>query len=259
MDPFTPKAGYGQDIGYSLTGVINVMSLDEHRVLKSKEHSRQEADALQFVASNTTIPVPKVYDVDDEGQNIVIEYMPGNPLDKVWIKLTHDQRDSVCHQLAGYLAQLRQLTGKQIEAPNGGRVRVGYYQTRWDGPFKTEKEFNHFLAQGTGLCPGESHKIHFAHGDLSPRNVLVDESGCVTAVLDWEWAGFFPEYWDVARMLLDTPEKKKVPDYKKHLLSALTALTNKYEEELKVMRKVAGLDTIGPGPGKPVHVVPSSS
>lgn len=39
----------------------------------------------------------------------------------------------------------------------------------------------------------------FAHGDLAPRNILVDEHGHVTAILDWENAGWYPEYWEHVR------------------------------------------------------------
>ncbi|PGG96857.1 hypothetical protein AJ79_09419 [Helicocarpus griseus UAMH5409] len=124
-------------------------------------------------------------------------YMPGETLDKAWTGLTSDQKASTCRQIAEYLAQVRQLKGKGIEAVDGAPVRLGYYQSRCGGPFTSEKKFNDILARDSHQRPAENHAIHFAHGDLSPRNILVNKEGRITAVLGWEWAGWFPEYWDI--------------------------------------------------------------
>jgi hypothetical protein len=39
----------------------------------------------------------------------------------------------------------------------------------------------------------DNHKIVFTHADFSPRNILI-EGGRVTAILDWEYAGWYPEH-----------------------------------------------------------------
>jgi Ser/Thr protein kinase RdoA (MazF antagonist) len=36
----------------------------------------------------------------------------------------------------------------------------------------------------------------FAHGDLTPRNVLADQDGMV--LIDWEWAGLYPDGYELA-------------------------------------------------------------
>ncbi|KAH6623097.1 hypothetical protein F5144DRAFT_497099, partial [Chaetomium tenue] len=48
----------------------------------------------------------------------------------------------------------------------------------------------------------------FTHGDLAARNLMVDENCHITAVLDWESSGWFPDYWEYAQMMkpCDTPE-----------------------------------------------------
>ncbi|KAK4138974.1 hypothetical protein BT67DRAFT_438274 [Trichocladium antarcticum] len=35
-----------------------------------------------------------------------------------------------------------------------------------------------------------SNKSVFTHGDIAPRNIMVDESGRILALLDWEHAGW---------------------------------------------------------------------
>ncbi|KAK0448002.1 hypothetical protein EV421DRAFT_1785311 [Armillaria borealis] len=40
------------------------------------------------------------------------------------------------------------------------------------------------------------HKLCFSHCDLNPTNILVTEDGRLAAIIDWEGAGWFPEYWE---------------------------------------------------------------
>lgn len=44
----------------------------------------------------------------------------------------------------------------------------------------------------------DGHEIVFTHGDLRRRNILV-ENGRITAILDWEYAGWYPEWWQYWR------------------------------------------------------------
>jgi aminoglycoside phosphotransferase (APT) family kinase protein len=41
----------------------------------------------------------------------------------------------------------------------------------------------------------------FTHGDIAPRNIMVDESAHITGIIDWELAGWYPEYWEYANMM----------------------------------------------------------
>lgn len=138
--------GYSQQLADLWPKVIR---LDEHRVLKNGPCNRLEPDTMQFLAANTTIPIPKIYDIKLDVENdesyIVMEHMPGERLERVWVNLTEDQRVSICCQIAECLAQLKQLTSKKIESVNGGPVRFGVYDCYWGGPFDTEKEFNDFV------------------------------------------------------------------------------------------------------------------
>ena len=40
----------------------------------------------------------------------------------------------------------------------------------------------------------------FTHGDLTPRNIMVDQ-GYITGVIDWEYSGWFPDYWEYANIM----------------------------------------------------------
>ena len=41
-------------------------------------------------------------------------------------------------------------------------------------------------------------RIVLTHGDLVPRNILV-KNGRIVGIIDWEMAGFYPEYWEYAK------------------------------------------------------------
>jgi len=44
--------------------------------------------------------------------------------------------------------------------------------------------------------------ILFTHGDLNPRNILVEE-GHVSGIIDWEQSGWYPEYGSTSRLCGD--------------------------------------------------------
>ena len=36
----------------------------------------------------------------------------------------------------------------------------------------------------------------FTHADIAPRNIMVDQTHHITGILDWEAAGWYPDYWE---------------------------------------------------------------
>ncbi|KAL3442965.1 hypothetical protein BJX65DRAFT_298602 [Aspergillus insuetus] len=73
----------------------------------------------------------------------------------------------------------------------------------------TETEFNDPLASHLGgsfaevakwkeFTPREHSKFYFTHSDLHPTNLLL-ENGRLSAIVDWESAGFRPEYWELTK------------------------------------------------------------
>ena len=40
-----------------------------------------------------------------------------------------------------------------------------------------------------------AQSIVFTHGDLGPQNIMV-ENGHISGIVDWEQAGWYPEYWE---------------------------------------------------------------
>ncbi|OCK78824.1 hypothetical protein K432DRAFT_301174, partial [Lepidopterella palustris CBS 459.81] len=58
-----------------------------------------------------------------------------------------------------------------------------------------EKELSHMLTR--------SKKAISTHADIAPRNILIGEGDdCpVIGIVDWEEAGWYPEYWEYANIM----------------------------------------------------------
>lgn len=46
------------------------------------------------------------------------------------------------------------------------------------------------------LAPYTPHAITFTHGDLHFSNILVGGDGHISGIIDWEFAGWYPVYWE---------------------------------------------------------------
>lgn len=44
-----------------------------------------------------------------------------------------------------------------------------------------------------------SYVSKFTHADMSPENIMV-KNGKITGIIDWEFGGWFPEYWEYTKM-----------------------------------------------------------
>ncbi|KAK1768748.1 kinase-like domain-containing protein [Phialemonium atrogriseum] len=165
-----------------------------------------EALALRFVKAHTTIPVPEV--VSSDWDRITMEYVEGQTLQQAWPVLTPDQRSDIMAQLSGYIAQMRSLGGIHLGRLDGQGVVVPSIMTRSGGPFGTLTEFHDWLVQPPHRLQAQSmywhqittqlgaeYPIVFTHADIAARNIMVRD-GRIVALLDWEFAGWYPEYWE---------------------------------------------------------------
>lgn len=224
--------------------------------LKVKPRSglhRSEPELMHYAATHGVL-APRVrglYDVQSmpTARVMVSERVPGVSLVQVWQTASAAEQASYKTQLRAQLEQMRKCTQPFI-----GRLRVrkgpleekrlptyniyDRLQTTYCGPFATEEEFDdwcwaraapkmmsplsrfkwkRFMEKEQQQRQGNS-KFVLTHGDLTPRNIMVDD-GKITGIVDWERGGFYPEYaeYAFAMALGHTIEKWWIPVLKEVL------------------------------------------
>ncbi|KAJ9137730.1 hypothetical protein NKR23_g8981 [Pleurostoma richardsiae] len=169
-----------------------------------------EAEVMRFIGEHTEIPVPRVHDATLT--SITMDFVEGTTLEKTWNSLSDAERDTVSAQLRGYLDQLRAIKGSYIGGFGRNPAVVSRYFSVEGGPFASEAEWNDFLLEDIhpehprafrSMVQDElrtDHDIVLTHGDLVAQNILVRD-GRIVALLDWENAGFYPEYVELVKPL----------------------------------------------------------
>lgn len=201
--------------------MIHVYKVDQNTVVKLIEPPRlSEAETLRFVRSKTSIPVPEVYDeyIDDSIDRgvIVMEYIEGDVLRDVWETMTEEEQEEIISQLRGSMEELRSVKGDFIGSIDKSSCEDPIFTSELGsfGPYAGEDEFHEGIIRAMGTADGAPwvrqtvgfvralprHEIVMTHSDLTPRNILVRD-GKVVGIIDWEMAGFFPEYWEYVKAL----------------------------------------------------------
>ena len=175
-----------------------------------------EAATMQYIAADTSIPVPKIYCAfERKGVTyIVMSRIVGSPVGHQWEQRSAESKERVLRQLKGYVGEMRSLRPANegsVQAVDGGKL----YDVRLSGgvngfgPFPSVRDFHLFLRDGIGSSPEqhpevnelvEKHTkaqfgIRFTHGDLNSMNILT-KGDDIIGIVDWDTAGWFPEYWE---------------------------------------------------------------
>ena len=189
-----------------------------------------EVRALQFVYERLSIRTPRVlrhapfpradaifeaWEWEKGCWFLLMDECPGVPLDKVIADMTPIQLDHIADQLAVVLKEMRSYTSTTLGSVSGGPYDNRFLPYPWQPPraFLSVAEYLEyyrdvfrefcgpdFVDKLFSCFPdGPEVPVHLTHGDLLPRNILVDGS-TITAIIDWETAGFYPEFWEYCRM-----------------------------------------------------------
>ncbi|ROW01994.1 hypothetical protein VMCG_05522 [Cytospora schulzeri] len=188
---------------------------------------RNEANALHMVRRYTSIPVPKPLDFvtvpahaetrfSGEKSYLLMSRIPGLPLSCCHEVLSDKDSAQIAAQLQNYITQLRAIPktvnpSKAICDTLGGACRDSCVRGGNPiGPFVDEAAFSQML-RNPDEPSRRGHRIFFTHADLNPRNILVYETirqdgsrgWSVTGIVDWEMAGYYPEYWEYTKALYE--------------------------------------------------------
>jgi hypothetical protein len=104
--------------------------------------------------------------------------------------------------------------GQRICSPINTSIKSSRVPKHVMGPFENEAALHEYLlkpASSHSFASREKyeetlalarriqerpHQVVFTHGDFKEHNVLVDDDSNLTGWLDWESAGWYPEYWE---------------------------------------------------------------
>ena len=150
--------------------------------------------------------------------SILMTRLPGWPLNNSSDEFVADEEQPWFDELKECLYVMRQwknpIQGRQVCSVIGTPISSQRVPNHMMGPFETMKQLHGYLvepasahgfksAEGFKAALAEakdiekfSHRSTFTHGDLKAHNVLVDDNYSFSGFLDWETAGWYPEYWE---------------------------------------------------------------
>lgn len=192
-----------------------VLLKPDKTVVKSGPHiSPAEAEALK-VASGAGIPAPLLRGVfsSNDAVEIHMTFLQGQTLEKLWPSMPDEQKTNTAQQLHDIVKRMRELEPPPdcVGCCDGTGIRDTRARFTYRGPIcKDEAEFNADLDSTLfRQIPSRlraafhsqlrvDHRIVFTHGDLTPRNILIQD-GKISGIVDWEETGWYPEYWGLAK------------------------------------------------------------
>ncbi|OBT47178.1 hypothetical protein VE00_03455 [Pseudogymnoascus sp. WSF 3629] len=215
---------------------------NDQTVVKSGEAIKIEESHALRLAEQLHLPVPHVHEAQttpDGGASIRMDYIPGDNLKDVWPSMTPDQKHDIAIQLRDIIDKMRSLPSESnaIRSCSGGGIRdLRSYFDYSGGPFPDEESFNSFvldfrptvtpdaILRRLNALPTCNHRLTFCHADLSQHNLIVRDNKIV-GLIDWEFAGWFPEYWEYVKFF-ERPSLRDWFNYSDVIFS------QKYDKEL---------------------------
>lgn len=136
----------------------------------------------------------------------------GTTLQEAWADLSPGDVERICQQLAAMIHEIRSCKspyGPMICSASGGPFTDSYLRLFGrNPPFADEQHLNNYILEGNAAWPDDilsshsiPHPIVFTHGELARRNIMVHH-GNVTAIIDWETAGWRPAHWEYFKAMI---------------------------------------------------------
>ncbi|KAF8307440.1 hypothetical protein DL93DRAFT_128155 [Clavulina sp. PMI_390] len=228
-----------------------------------------EAETLIVVNSQTSIPCPRYRGLVTTSHYksdamLLMEYIPDSlPLRDAWPSLSLWHKLRVLWTIRDYVRQLHSLNDPRSSIPGplarpssvtGGPPEpypcLHVFFPRGDDmdcPFEDKTSFADFVlgeaittpdviqevsSDRTRFPVDTSAKFVFCHGDLSMNNILLDKNGVVW-LLDYDCAGFYPEWFEYIGMLYPTEIKGPTPWLWRFAVPLMTGAWFEHEDWLR--------------------------
>ncbi|GAB0138476.1 hypothetical protein EsDP_00006711 [Epichloe bromicola] len=189
-----------------------------------------EPEAMRLVQEHApSVPLPTIYaswfgfSRDVAIGKLFMSFVPGERLDFYWDSFTDSAKERICHDIWGLVAKIRTIPcpaglqdkfccaadGSPSLDPLLGAGNDPCPPIHDDTSLRNQIFARYVRHNGLSYADGKnlpcilprSDKSVFTHGDVAPRNIMVDKSGQILGLLDWEMAGWYPEYWEYANIM----------------------------------------------------------
>lgn len=163
--------------------------------------------------------------------------MPGKTLREVWPTLDATAKERVCRDTWALVAKLREIPRPEnpdgafyLGADGSSNMMQSLLADGHEGypPMKTDEDLRKRIwgryVEANGLSYPEGETAYdklprsdvsvFTHRDIHPGNIPVEQDAegssgvCITALLDFESSGWYPDYWEFAEIMAQV----KYPD-----------------------------------------------
>ncbi|CAP98799.1 Pc22g15110 [Penicillium rubens Wisconsin 54-1255] len=212
-----------------LDRVYKVVAINDEIVVKFGGGVKEyEGQVLLFLERHLpTIPAPRLYAMYKDPETfetfLVMQRIPGEPLDAIWPSLTEDEKDDITDKLRQIFDNLRQVPCPKPDfygGLDGGCLHHYMFHNqrgglpRSLGPYIGEANFvagivgNYRVRYYEEYLPSllKGHRPTLTHGDVQQKNIMVAENSSGrnaqggrsfdVVMLDWADAGWYPQYWE---------------------------------------------------------------
>lgn len=178
---------------------------------------KTEVKTIEYLAHHTEIPVPTILRDWVDGENrymVLMERVKGQTLENAWPTLSKPEKETIADQVAEAIRQLRSFESAAIQGIDHGPIYSGWLfrdPKKPFGPFSSDSELwdsllPWFHQPPTRVFPElalrsfrkrlpKCRPYILIYRDLNIGNIMV-ENGRLTGILDWEYAGYFPVWWE---------------------------------------------------------------
>ena len=188
-----------------------------------------EFEAMNLVCNHTDLRIPEVLAADFKGDydgKLWMTFVEGKRLDIIWKMLDSKTKERICKAIWAYATTLRtvprpkdrsyphqcQADGSTTDDPllkDEGCKDLLRPRPIYSDIDLRHRIFERYRANGgdkyahslLDMLPCASSEYVFTHGDIAPRNILIDDHLELSAILDWENSGWYPYYWEYANIM----------------------------------------------------------
>ncbi|KAK4233402.1 kinase-like domain-containing protein [Achaetomium macrosporum] len=207
-----------------------VVRVGDHFAVKYGGSTRlQEGENMLFVQQCSSVLAPKVYALfhDDESDMdfIVMEYIPGENLERAWGKLGTAEKRAIVSQLRRHMDELRSIPSpgyyggiwrqpiRDFYFEDPKLVGQPHHDSTISEPHETEEQWVEAMwrcvesravsgqRRWLSLLRRHYHAIFkghrpvFTHANLFLGNIMLREDG-TAVIIDWEFSGWYPSFWE---------------------------------------------------------------